>query len=304
MWAVPCALAAAVLFGAANVAQMRATRRVGGSSTFNGGLLLRLLHDRLWLAGFGASAVGWLLQAVALYLAPVVLVQPLIVAELLFALPLAALVAGARLGRREWTGALLVAGGLAAFVLIARPAGEATDIPPSRWLIITVSVAMTVAALVLAAQVSSNRPMLQGTALAAGASVCFGLMSVDTKVVGRQFAAGQLRALGHFQPWLLAVVALTGLALAQNAFRVAPLSVSLPMIDVGEPTVASVIAVTAFGEHVGSGVAILAGVTAALIAVAAGVAVLDTSPLVRAAQQRLRPRPTIAPPDAHEGTCV
>jgi hypothetical protein len=53
-------------------------------------LLVRLGAEPLWLAGLGASIVGFGLEATALAVAPVVLVQPLIVGELLFALPLAA----------------------------------------------------------------------------------------------------------------------------------------------------------------------------------------------------------------------
>lgn len=288
LWALPCALGAAALFGTANVAQMRAARRTATSTRRPGALLIPLLRDRLWLAGFGASVLGYLLQAVALYAAPVVLVQPLIVAELLFALPLAAALAGTRLGRREWAGAVLVAGGLAVFELMTRPSGQRTHLPLSRWAAMTLGVALAVLLAVAVSRWMTQRPMVRAGALAAGASACFGLMSVDTKVVGREFADDGVGALLHVQPWLLAAVAITGLALTQNAFRIAPLSVSLPLIDVGEPVVASLLAVTAFQERLGSGNAVAAGVAGSLVLVVAGVTVLNTSPLVRAAQQAIR----------------
>ena len=65
-------------------------------------------------------------------------------------------------------------------------------------------------------------------------------------------------------------IGIFGLWLAQTAFRSGPLAISLPLIDVGEPLVASVVAVMAFGERLGSlspamstGLALAAGITAA-----------------------------------------
>jgi hypothetical protein len=107
---------------------------------------------------------------------------------------------------------------------------------------------------------------------------------VLTKVVGHQFQHDELGALLHLQPYLMAIAALTGLLLAQTAFRIAPLSVSLPLIDIGEPLVASLLAVVALKENLDLGTDTAAGVAISAAAVAAGVALLDSSPLVRASQ--------------------
>jgi drug/metabolite transporter (DMT)-like permease len=297
----PLALGAAASFAVANVAQMRASRRADASDGIDPRLLLRLLHDRLWLTGLAASVVGYGLQAVALFLAPVVLVQPLIVTELLFALPLAAMLAGRRLRRREWCGAGLVAAGITSFVLVAHPAGERTAIPATTWFSMTAGVAAAVFLLVLFAESQQRRPMIRASGLAAAASVCFGLLSVLTKVVGHQFGHDRLSALLRPQPWLLAVVAITGLLLAQTAFRIAALSVSLPLIDVGEPLIASLLAIYAFGENIGAGPGTVAGVAVSAAAVIAGVVLLDTSPLVRAAQHDIDQHGAGAQPMQHHG---
>jgi drug/metabolite transporter (DMT)-like permease len=282
--AVPLALGAAASFAVANVVQMRAARRVTAPAGVNPRLLLHLFSDREWLIGLAASVMGYLLQATALFLAPVLLVQPLIVTELLFALPLAAALAGARLHRREWAGVGLVAVGITSFVAVGRPTGDATHLPSSTWLAITASVAVIVLVLVIIAESRHHQPMLRASTLAAAASVCFGLLSVLTKVVGHQFRDDGPSALAHAQPWLLAIAALTGLLLQQTAFRIAPLSVSLPVIDIGEPLVASLLAALAFGETIGIGVGTAIGVGVSAGAVVAGIALLDTSPVVRAAQ--------------------
>jgi drug/metabolite transporter (DMT)-like permease len=288
-WAVPAAIGAAAAFGAGNVAEMRAARRARAGDDLHPRLLVELVRDRLWLVGIAASVVGYALQAAALFLAPVVLVQPLIVTELLFALPLAAWLAGVRLGRREFAGAVLVTVGIAVFMLAARPSGDSAQADSTSWIAMTTGVAAAAVLAIVIAERHRWRPMLRAAALAAGASACFGLLSVDTKVVGHQFADDHLRALAHPQPWLLAATAGTGLLLAQTAFRIAPLSVSLPVIDIGEPLIASVLAVVALHEHIGHSAGVVAAAAAGAGLAVAGVVVLNTSPLARAVQREIHP---------------
>src|ERR1700749_539879 len=138
--AVPCAVGSAIAFAIANVEQMRAARRTEAPSEVSAKLLVRLGKDRGWLIGLATSVGGYGLQAVGLFLAPVVLVQPLIVTELLFALPLAAWWAGARLGLREWTGAGFVAAGITTFILVGNPSGDNSHITTTATLTTSVVV--------------------------------------------------------------------------------------------------------------------------------------------------------------------
>jgi drug/metabolite transporter (DMT)-like permease len=282
--AVPCAVGAAIAFAIANVEQMRATRRTEAPSEVSATLLVRLVKDRGWLIGLATSVGGFGLQAVGLFLAPVVLVQPLIVTELLFALPLAAWYAGSRLGRREWGGAVLVAVGITTFVLIGNPSGDSSHITTTATFGISVFTGGGVAILVAVAESFASRPMIRASGLALASSACFGMLSVMTKVVGRQFQHDHIRALTHSQPYLLAVFAITGLLLSQTAFRIAPLSVSLPLIDIGEPAIASLLAVLALHEHLDLGSGTAVGVALSATAATLGVVVLNTSPLVHDAQ--------------------
>ena len=284
---IPLAVGAAAAFAVANVAQMRAARRAEAPSQLSPRLMVRLIGDPLWLAGLVGSVLGFGLQAVALYLAPVVFVQPLIVTELLFALPLAAAHSHVRLGRREWAGAFLVAAGIGLFVGIGQPRGEGVTASNLDWLLTTVSVAVVLGVTIVIGESMPHRPTLRASALALAASICFGYMSVLTRVVGHQFQAHQLGALGFAQPWLLAVIAIGGLMLSQTAFRIAPLSVSLPIIDIGEPGVASLIGVLILGESVDLSASTMLGVIMAGIAIVTGVGLLDTSPMVRTAQQHI-----------------
>ncbi len=285
--AVPCALGAAVTFAIANVEQMRAARRAEAPSEVSHKLLVRLVRDRRWLIGLATSVGGFGLQAVGLFLAPVVLVQPLIVTELLFALPLAAWYAGARLHAREWTGAVFVAGGITAFLVVGNPSGDNAHITTFATAAISIVVGAGVILVVLVSETFASRPMIRASGLALASSGCFGMLSVMTKVVSRQFQHDHLRALAHSQPYILAVFAVAGLLLSQTAFRIAPLSVSLPVIDIGEPTIASLLAVLALHEHLDLGSHTAIGVALSAAAATFGVALLDSSPNVHALQQQV-----------------
>ncbi len=281
--AVPASIGAAASFAVANVAQMRGARRPETNRTLDPRLLVRLGTEPLWLAGLGASIVGFALEATALAVAPVVLVQPLIVAELLFALPLAAAAGGSRLGRREWTGALLVTLGLIAFVVIVRPTDSAASASWRTWLLIVCVIAGLVALLLHVAERRDG--VAQTSAFAAAAGVSLGLLSVLTKLTMRDFGNRGLGALATLAPWAVIAVGIFALWLAQVAFRAGPLAVSLPLIDVGEPLVASLLAAMAFGEQLGT--LTLAMSTLLALAgglVASGVMILDGSPVVQAAQ--------------------
>jgi drug/metabolite transporter (DMT)-like permease len=85
-------------------------------------LLLRLLRDRTWWIGSALATAGFVLQATALGLASVLLVQALLVTSLLFALPLSAYVGGRRISRAQWVWALMLAAGVAVVVTVGNPA--------------------------------------------------------------------------------------------------------------------------------------------------------------------------------------
>ena len=298
--AVALALGAAASFAVSNVTQMSAIARQPSpagadapreascddnvsqrsSKTIDRGLLVRVGRDPLWLLGLVASVAGFAMEATALSIAPVVLVQPLIVAELAFAIPLAAFVAKHRLGKAEWTGIALVSSGLLALLIVVHPSNTPISAPPARWLLLFGSVAAVVLGLLA---VSKRAGAIARTSLLAGAAgVTFGLLSIITKATTHQLAVHGIGFLATWEPWVLAVLGITGMTLTGNTYQSGPLAVSLPLLDVGEPVAASLIATVVFGESLGriglAGDAVLAAGIAAIIG---GVAALDRSPLVR-----------------------
>lgn len=277
------AVGAAGSFAVSNVLQAQAVRRRKSPAGVDLGILSKLARQPLWLAGLGAAVVGFGLQAVALGIAPVVVVQPLIVSELLFALPLAAFTNGVRLRAREWTGAAMVTVGLVLLVAVIHPSDPHFHATAPAWGILGGLLAGLAALLVVVA--GRVQGVARTSALAAAAAVTVGMMSVLTKTAADDFAHRGIGALGTWPPYAVAVVGIAGMSLVQNAFSAGPLAVSLPLIDVGEPLVASVVAVTVFGERLGHLSPLATGVLifAAVLAVT-GVVSLDRSPLVRSVQ--------------------
>jgi drug/metabolite transporter (DMT)-like permease len=257
------------------------------------GVLVRVARDPLWLIGLVASVMGFGLEATALAVAPVVLVQPLIVAELPLALPLAALVVGRRLGRHEWSGIAMVTAGLVAVEVVIRPTNNPILGSAPTWAVLFLSTAAFALALIL----TGRRLGVVGrtTALAAAAGATFGLLSVVTKATTHQFGSHGLATLLRWEPWALAAVGLIGMTLAQNAYRSGPLAVSLPLLDLGEPICGSVIAIAAFHERLGGfGVTSAAVFSVGVLIIMSGVLVLDRSALVRCEEEMEEARPVDA----------
>jgi len=121
--AVVLALAAACCFAVAAVVQQGAASRLAEGRAFDPAVLLRLLRKPAWLAGLAAVIGGFGLQAAALGLGRLVVIEPVLASSLLFALALAARRARRRLRPGEWAAALAVVAGLAVFLVAGQPTG-------------------------------------------------------------------------------------------------------------------------------------------------------------------------------------
>jgi drug/metabolite transporter (DMT)-like permease len=119
--AAALALVAAVLFAVASAVQQGAAADVPPEQARGVRLLLVLLRRPRWWAGTGSDAAGYAAQAAALGLGSLLLVQPLLVTTLLFALPLSARWAQRPMRRSDWGWAVVLAGALAVFVVSGSP---------------------------------------------------------------------------------------------------------------------------------------------------------------------------------------
>ncbi len=285
--AVLASLTAGACFAVAGVMQQWAAAARPDTEALTARLLGHLARDPLWLCGIGLAVVAYGFQSLALAFGPLSLVQPLIVAELVFAVPLSAWVHRLRLGRREWAGTAAVAAGLALALLSARPhGGDPRAAGPVSWLLVVGVVAAVVCGALAVARAVSGPWRASATALAAGAVM--GTQSVLLAATVDRLRHGLPAALAAWQTYALVAASVGGLLLIQSAFQQGPLAASMTVLDATEPVVAVCVGVLLFDETVRTGLPVSAVTVAGLALVAAGIVCLDTSPVLAAAHGRHR----------------
>src|SRR5204862_3679820 len=133
---VASALGSAFLYALAAVAQQRAAVAEPLEHSLRLRLLINLLHRPLWLLGLACDVGAFLLQFWALDHGSLVLVQPLLVSGLLFALPLGAILSHERMKSSDWIGAGLVVAGLSIFLVVAQPDEGRPDASTRAWAVL------------------------------------------------------------------------------------------------------------------------------------------------------------------------
>src|SRR2546423_4819406 len=118
---------AAALFGPPSVLMPPQARAAPADQALKPSLLVHLARQPAWLAGIGTQIAGFALLATALEMGSLSLVQAIIPAGLLLALPLAARVSGQRLPPAGRVGVGATIPGVAvAPLILGPPAGRAT----------------------------------------------------------------------------------------------------------------------------------------------------------------------------------
>lgn len=277
--AAVAAIVSGACFATAGVLQQRVARSRPEDESLSPRLLLDLVRQKLWLAGIGFAVLSYGFQALALAFGALALVQPLIVTELIFALPIAARLRGARLGKREWLGAFAVAGGLATAMVSASPRKGQPLAAATGWL----WVLGVLGAFVLAAIVTGRRTKgpVRASAYAFAAATVMGTQSALFATTIAHIEQGFMPVVTAWQTYLLVLASIGGLLLIQSAYHAGPLAASMPVMDATEPVVAIGIGIVLFGEHLvqpawRKGLAAL-GMGIVLL----GIVVLDTSPVTR-----------------------
>lgn len=272
------ALGAAGCFAAAAVLQQRAASLTPTSESLHLRLFIDLLRRPVWLVGIGLMIGAYVAQAVALYFGNVAFVEPLIAMELVFALPFAAKAQRRRPTWREWTAAAGVVAGVGLFLSNGEPTGGTSDPDVVVWALIGLPCAAAVVILLAAA--SRARSARRASLLAAAAAICFALLALLTKTFTFLLGKGLTATFTSWQPYALVSVGIVGFLFSQSSYQAASLESSLPIIDTVEPTLATVLGLVGFHEHVPIDTASLAvEVLGASLAVA-GVYVLGRSALI------------------------
>jgi drug/metabolite transporter (DMT)-like permease len=245
---VAAALAGAVFTAIGIVVRQRATMDVPDDRGVSALMISTLLRRPLWWAGTASAVTGYLFQAVALTYGSLILVAPLLVSALLFALPLSAWLANRRVSRVEWGWATLLTVALAAFVALARTkpgdyeASESTAVAVAAGCLLLVGICIAVAG-----RLSDWR---RAITLAVAVGVMFGMVAVLTKIETHMLAGeGAIRLLRSPVTYALIAFGVGATLLQQSAFHAGSLKASVPAMLVLEPVVAVLLGQVVLGEH-------------------------------------------------------
>jgi drug/metabolite transporter (DMT)-like permease len=243
--AVALALVAAFCFALGSVAQQREVEHTDERGVR---LFLSLARNPRWWAGWAGDTGGYVAQAGALAFGSLLVVQPLLVTALLFALPLSARWNRRRIERSElaWSTALIVAIGV--FLLAGDPDSGVDVSPFEDWLPSIVVLVVVVAGALTVVATRTGRA--RGVALAVAAGCCYGLTSAMTKSFMHLLGDGLVPVLMGWETYVLAVAGASGFTMHQMAYQAGSLELSLPAVTILDPVVAAVLGVVALEETV------------------------------------------------------
>ncbi|WP_029112626.1 DMT family transporter [Mycobacterium sp. URHB0044] len=240
------ALGAAFFIAVGDVVHQRSAHEVTDEPVGHLELFTRLLRDRQWWIGSLVSAAGFGLQAAALGLGSVLLVQAVLVTSLLFALPINARLTKHRVSRFQWTWAALLAVSVVVIVTVGNPTEGHSRASFETWTLVLAVLGPALVACVIGARIFSGPVSAVLLAIVSGA--LWGLFAVLTKGVVDRIDDGIVALVKTPELYAWVLVAIAGTAWQQSSFRAGSLTASLPTMTVTEPVVGSVLGVVVLGE--------------------------------------------------------
>jgi drug/metabolite transporter (DMT)-like permease len=225
-------------------------------------LLRAVLRSRRWLVGFVTMLAGLGLQVLALTLAPVTVVQPVLAAGVLAMVVAGRAVLGERLGPRERAAVALVLAAVVAIAISAGPGAElARSAPAGRFAsMVTVVVILAAGAAWIAIRTNGREAGGRGAgsrrdavvlSIAAGLFYGIGALAekaVATQLVGHGVLEGAESALATAYPWVFVALTFCGLLVFQVGLQRQPASLLVPLANVISSGCALVGASVVFGE--------------------------------------------------------
>ena len=248
-------------------------------------LVRGLVHRPLWVAGWFINLVSFLVQAIALHFGSVALVQPVLVTQLLFTLPMASAWCRRWPQARDWLSGLAICGGLAVFLGVRGAAP--LDGQPDRLHVILAAGAIAAAVAALTVASAGRRPLVHATLIAVAAGLCFSMSAVLMKLTAADLLVRGVGATAR--DWVgygLAASTLAGLLLEQGAFAAGSLSAAAAAIAITNPLTSYLMGVLAFDVTPPTGPGVLAALAGAGALLSAGAVGLAHSPIVRTGMTR------------------
>src|SRR5262245_8623833 len=235
-------------------------------------ILLQLARNPVWLAGVGTYAFAYLVQAAALGIGRLVVVQPILATTIVFALPLGARLSAQRITQRDVAAAFLVTAALGAFLFLSNPAGGREDAPLGQWAI--VGGAVIAVALLLAGAGERRSGALKAALIGTAAGLCFGLVSALTKGAVEVLEDDGIGLLANWHIYAVLGIGAIGMTLTQRSLQTGVLPPAIATSSIFNPALSVALGLTLFEERIHQDALGSAACVAALLVMFAGVAVL------------------------------
>jgi drug/metabolite transporter (DMT)-like permease len=281
------ALVAAALLGTGFVLQQAVAEQAPRGDFLRARLLLDLVRRGKWLAGVATMVAGQLLSAWVIGHVVLSVAEPLLTANLLFALVLAWPLSGQSLTKSEVAGALLLMAGVTALSLARTVHSVSVTVgTQANWPLAAAGVAVVAACFAAGGRRRSGDARATWTGASAG--LVFGLQDALTRQTVHLLGLGVLAVLTSWPGYLLAVVGVIALWLMQSAFSAGPLHASLPAITAGEPVAGICLGIVVFGDQLDTSPGLVALQAAGLVVLVVGVVMVARGPALAAVRTRAR----------------
>jgi drug/metabolite transporter (DMT)-like permease len=270
---IPVALLAAVFLALGAQFQHRGVGRVeadSGEIETAPGLspkqLMRLLARPSWVTGTVMLGLAVVLQLTSLYLAPIIVVQPLGAIALVITAVVNARVSRVPLTRRSIRAIAFCVGGVAIFVTVAAFTAKSSPVSAAQLGVILALLGVITMGFSLAFAFLRNR--FKAIAFILGAGVLYGFVATLAKVVIDRAKTGDFEWLTVLCIIALLAAAALGGYFVQNAYSSGPPDLVIAGLTVVDPLVAVTIGIVVLQEASGAPwYAVLAYLAAAVLAI-------------------------------------
>ncbi len=206
-----------------------------------------LLKSPIWFAGLGLMTTSFLLQAIALAIGNLTLVQPVMVTELLFIVIILGFWFDHPLGKQEIISVLGVIAGLGIFLGFSF--GQKGSLRPGLddWAAVVFGgTGVILLSLWLATKGTRS---FKAAAFGVAGGTSFAITAAFIKQVAEQWPHGILYILSNWQGYGVAIAGMMGLILSQHALDAGPVAASQSALLISNPLASIIMGVYLFGNH-------------------------------------------------------
>jgi drug/metabolite transporter (DMT)-like permease len=244
------AVLSAVLFALSAALQQRGQFSLarGGALVKGVAGLLRLVAVPIWLLGTLILLLGYATQGAALDRGKLIVVQPLLVTTIVWALPLGYWLTNQQVVKRQVLGAGVVVVGLAMFVLVGDPDAGVATASTTALLIAALAIAAVAAVLLVWLRTQRSRA-LKAAVLGVCAGLFYGLSASFAKPVINDLHVSLAETAGDWRTWALLGFGFIAFVIQQLSLATGQLAPAMAAVSVANPAVSVILGILLFEER-------------------------------------------------------